>query len=102
MCYVALARNSARRFAVFGFKRVARSRGYRAAWATPRFAWPLRGTPGIANPLDDAELSPFRATAIRLTDQAVTHLEKGDQATALHEISEALEAANKAGIQGEK
>jgi hypothetical protein len=44
----------------------------------------------------------FRATAIRLTDQAVNHLEKGDQATALHEINEALEAANKAGVQGDK
>jgi hypothetical protein len=42
----------------------------------------------------------FRATAIRLTKQAVRHLNEGDANTAAHEINEALEAANKAGFYG--
>ena len=42
----------------------------------------------------------FRATAIRLSKQAAKHLENGDADTALHEITEALEAANKAGQMG--
>lgn len=42
----------------------------------------------------------FRATAIRLTNQALKHIEKGDKDTALHEINEALESANRAGFYG--
>jgi hypothetical protein len=42
----------------------------------------------------------FRATAIRLTGQAIKHLEKGDKDSAAHEIEEAIEAVNKAGKAG--
>jgi hypothetical protein len=42
----------------------------------------------------------FRATSIRLTKQAIRHLEKGESDTALHEIEEALENANRAGKAG--
>lgn len=44
----------------------------------------------------------FRATAIRLTGQAVNHLEKGETDKAVHEIAEAVEAVNKAGVAGSK
>lgn len=44
----------------------------------------------------------FRATAIRLTGQAMKHLEKGDRDTAAREINEAIEAVNKAGQAGER
>jgi hypothetical protein len=42
----------------------------------------------------------FPRTASRLTGQAIKHLEKGDTATATHEIAEAIEATNKAGKAG--
>jgi hypothetical protein len=42
----------------------------------------------------------FRATAIRLTKQAIRHLEGNDPTTAAHEIEEAIENANRAGVQG--
>jgi hypothetical protein len=42
----------------------------------------------------------FRATATRLTGQAIKHLEKGDTGTAMSEIMEAIEATNKAGKAG--
>lgn len=42
----------------------------------------------------------FRATAIRMTKQAIKHLEGGDKGAAAHEIQEAIENANRAGKQG--
>lgn len=42
----------------------------------------------------------FRKTAIRLTNQAIKHLEDNDTDTATHEIAEAIEAVNKAGKAG--
>ena len=44
----------------------------------------------------------FRATAIRLTKQAIKHLEANDVPTAKHEVEEALENVVKAGEAGEK
>lgn len=42
----------------------------------------------------------YRQSAIRLTKQALEHLEKKDVEKAAHEIKEALEATNKAGEVG--
>lgn len=42
----------------------------------------------------------YRQSAIRLTAQAIKHLEKGDVGTAKHEVEEALENVNKAGQTG--
>jgi hypothetical protein len=44
----------------------------------------------------------FRATAIRLTKQAIKHLEDGDVDTAKHEVAEAFENTLKAGEAGAK
>lgn len=44
----------------------------------------------------------FRATSIRLTKQAIKHLDEKDAATAKHEVDEAIENVTKAGEAGEK
>lgn len=42
----------------------------------------------------------YRVTAIRLTERAAKHLEKGDKDSAVHEIQEAVENTDKAGQAG--
>ena len=56
------------------------------------------------NPLEGSTTNrgSFRATAIRLTKQAIKHLESHDVPTAKHEVEEALENVVKAGKAGEK
>jgi Tfp pilus assembly protein PilF len=44
----------------------------------------------------------FQTVARQLTERATRHLEKGETATALHEIDEAIQAVNKAGETGER
>jgi len=44
----------------------------------------------------------FQTVARQLIDRATRHLEKGDAATALHEIDEAIQAVTKAGETGER
>jgi hypothetical protein len=43
----------------------------------------------------------YQTIARQLTDRATRHLEKGDAATAVHEIDEAIKAVNQAGETGE-
>jgi hypothetical protein len=56
------------------------------------------------NAMEGAALNKgsYRVTAIRLTGQAIKHLEKGEKDTAVHEIAEALDAVDKAGQAGAK